>query len=111
MSNHLYYREIVDTLFAHLHLNYDDATCIHQIFVDLDDECEDLSSLCAEAAKVLDLHQDLFSGQFIEWNVVLELYADLIKDFLLNGQIPSLADQVILCAQSISNHTSVTTSF
>ena len=101
MSNTLYCSEISAQISAYLHKNPDHVERIAHVMQRSHDPHENVITLCAEAARVLDTIEDLSGEHFIDWHEVYDHYANAVLDHLLMVRVPTIADLILMAAQSL----------
>ncbi|WP_422355323.1 hypothetical protein [Roseivirga pacifica] len=103
MNNTLYYGEMVARISGFIH--HDPVTLSRlENKLRMSGEMPDKNNvwtICANAAQVFDKIEDLSGEHYIDWHKALDIYSDKLRDVLLNGTAPSLADLIALASSSI----------
>ena len=103
MNNTLYYGEMVARISGFIH--HDPITLSRlENKLRMSGEMPDKNTLwtiCADAAQVFDKIEDLSGEHYIDWHKALDIYSDKLRDILLNGTAPSMADLIALASSSI----------
>ncbi|MAE86202.1 MAG: hypothetical protein CMB80_25940 [Flammeovirgaceae bacterium] len=102
MSNSLYYGEIAAKLSAHLFQNPDQVVQL-DLIMNEEEKGDTVWSICADAARVFDSLEDLSGEHFIDWHKALELYADEMLDFIMQGNIPNILDLMTMAVRCIQS--------
>jgi hypothetical protein len=103
MNSTLYYGEMVARISGFLH--HDPITLSRlenklRMSGEMPDK-NNLWTICADAAQVFDKIEDLSGEHYIDWHKALDIYSDKLRDVLLNGTAPSMADLIALASSSI----------
>ena len=71
---------------------------------DAEESIEDtICSISANAARVFDSLEDLSGEHYIDWNKALDSFALTIREHLLQGEVPTMADMILMAAKSLNN--------
>lgn len=101
MSNHkLYYGEIAARISCQLY-----GLCSTNLKLQCgpDETMEDtICSISADAARVFDSLEDLSGEHYIDWNKALNQYSKSIREYLLMGNVPTMADLILMAANSLN---------
>jgi len=103
MNSTLYYGEMVARISGFIH--HDPITLSRlenklRMSGEMPDK-NNLWTICADAAQVFDKIEDLSGEHYIDWHKALDIYSDKLRDVLLNGTAPSMADLIVLASSSI----------
>jgi len=101
-SNTYYYGEIVAKLAGRVFPVLKQKTDLS--FSENENAQDAICSLCADAGRVWNTFEDLSGEHFIDWQKALDEYSDQLRNFILKGQLPSMADLMSMSVRSMDMH-------